>query len=272
MLFRSPLGSYDHLDQYGKEEQQALVRGGKVDAAVEAHQEHALDEQGGEDYPVGDAHPQPDGPAREGARGDGQNRPRAGASEQPQQQHLPQEQVPPAGRRAHRLGQHVHLEAGDGHHEDAREGEDRHDPHLVPEDVGLGEGAAVARFENVRFRGGRRGGGGRRRRGRPLRDEEEFGAEVDPPLEGEAGVLGVGADADVADARVEVPPDFLREVRPLVRHDRLHQVAELHFGRVGAHAVGFAARTGLSTRCCFIVEGASRTGPRVSFLRRRLVT
>lgn len=82
------------------------------------------------------------------------------------------------GRRADRLGDNVHLETGDRYHEDCREGQDRYDPNLVPEHVRLGEGAAVARFENVWFRGGRRGRRGRRRRSRSFRNEEKFGAEI----------------------------------------------------------------------------------------------
>jgi len=104
-----PLDADGQLYGHREEQQQRLVRRGQVNAAVQADEEHALDQQSAEHHRVPEPGAQPDGGARQhGRRGAHQTADR-GAHEQPAQQRLPQEQVPSARLRFSRLAQHEHL-------------------------------------------------------------------------------------------------------------------------------------------------------------------
>lgn len=104
-----PLDADGQLYGDCEKQQQRLVRGGQVDAAVEADQEHAFDEQRAEHHRV----PEPGAQSDRGAGQHGRLRAHKPADrraqEQPAQQRLSQEQVSPAWFRFPRLAQHEHL-------------------------------------------------------------------------------------------------------------------------------------------------------------------
>ena len=129
-LFEYSLRYNTDLDQDGEAEEERLVGGGQVDAAVEGDQEDELDEEGGVDEAVGEA-------GAESLHGAGgrcglqcEHYRHASTGQQTCQQHLTQEQVTPAGAGLDGLADEEDLE--DDHDEDdgGRGREDRDDPDL----------------------------------------------------------------------------------------------------------------------------------------------
>jgi len=104
-----PLDADGQLYGHREEQQQGLVRGGQIHAAVKADQEHALDEQRAEHHGVTEPGAQSDGGARQHRRLRAHEPADRRAHEQPAQQRLSQEQVSPAGFRFSRLAQHEYL-------------------------------------------------------------------------------------------------------------------------------------------------------------------
>jgi hypothetical protein len=86
-----------------------LVWRGQVNAAVEANEEHALDEQRAEHHGVPEPGAQSDGGACQDGRLSTHETADRGAHKQTTQQRLSQEQVSPAGLRLPRLAQHEYL-------------------------------------------------------------------------------------------------------------------------------------------------------------------
>ena len=159
-----PLRPDGHLDQDREEQQQPLVGGRQVHAPVEADQEDALDQEGGEDQRVRHPRAEAQHGAGEARGGGGVDGPQAGAGEQAEQQHLAEEEVAAAGGGAPGLAQHEHLEADDERHGDGGQGEHGDDPALVAEDAA----------DALEGDGGVGGGGG----GGARRHEEELGAHL----------------------------------------------------------------------------------------------
>lgn len=104
-----PLDADGQLYGHREEQQQRLVRRGQVNAAVEANEEHALDEQRAEHHRVPEPGAQTDGGACQDGRLSAHETADRGAHEQTTQQRLAQEQVSPAGLRFPRLAQHEYL-------------------------------------------------------------------------------------------------------------------------------------------------------------------
>lgn len=175
-----PLRPDGHLDEDGEEQQQSLVGRREVDAPVQADEEDALHQQRREDDGVG--HPRAEAHHRTGelsGRG-GVHRPQSGAREQPQQQHLAEEEVAAARGGPPGLAQDEHLEADDEGHGDGGEGEHGDDPGLVAEDAGDAVEAADAGGAGDVGGGGGPGGGTRRH-------QEELGAHLQAALLGRRG-------------------------------------------------------------------------------------
>lgn len=181
-----PLDPDGDLNEDGEEQQQSLVRGRQIHAAVQADQEHALNQQRCENdsvsHPGAETH---DGTGELG-RGGGEHRSQAGATEQPQQQHLTEEQVSAARGRSPRLAQYENFEPRDHDHGDRRKRQDRYDPHLVPEQapefVGVDGTAGAHGLGDVAA-----GGGGRRRAGR---HQEELGAHLQSAFQCHGRLVG----------------------------------------------------------------------------------